>query len=54
MRWLIFALFVVGAMAAFAWREAAERKFTYAQKSAFGILAIAAFVLVLVLGNTML
>jgi hypothetical protein len=50
MKWLILALFL--AVASLAWFEAAERKYTPGQKSAFGLFAVAASVLFLVLVNT--
>jgi hypothetical protein len=54
MKWIIFALFIGASLASLAWFESAERKYTAGQKSAFGVLAIAAWVLVLVLGGAAL
>jgi hypothetical protein len=48
-RWVILAIFLLGMISSFNWYEArtSERKLVY------GLMAIAAFVLVVVLGNTM-
>jgi hypothetical protein len=54
MKWLILAFFVVASMASLAWHESRERKYTAGQTSAFGVLAIAAWVMVLVLGGAAL
>jgi hypothetical protein len=48
-RWLIFALFIAGMISSLNWHQAG----TSEQKAAFGLLAVAAFVLVLVLAVTM-
>ena len=50
MKWLIFAVFLGGMIAALNWYEATTKE----RKMVFGLMAITAFVLVLVLGNTML
>ena len=50
MKWLILALFLAGMFASLNWYEAA----TSERKMAFGLMTIAAFALVLVLGNTIL
>jgi hypothetical protein len=54
MKWLIMALFVTGLASSFLWYEGADRNLTRLQMSAFGWLAVTAWALVLVLGNTML
>jgi len=54
MRWLIFVLFATAFVSSFLWYEAADRNFTSEQKLIFGVMALVAWVLVLVLGNTML
>jgi hypothetical protein len=51
MKWITFALFVGASLASLAWFESAERKYTAGQKSMFGVLAIVAWVLVVVLGG---
>ena len=50
MKWLILALFLGGMLASVQWYEAATRE----RKLAFGLVTVAAFLLVLVLGNTIL
>jgi hypothetical protein len=49
-KWLILAVFLFGMVASLNWYEAATKE----RKMAFGLMAIAALVVVLVLGNTML
>jgi hypothetical protein len=44
-RWLILALFIAGVISSLNWHQAG----TSEQKAAFGLLAVAAFALVLVL-----
>ena len=50
MRWVTLAIFLVGMISLLRWHEAvtSERKITY------GVVAITALALVLLLGNTML
>jgi hypothetical protein len=50
MKWLILALFLGGMFSSLNWYEAATRE----RKMTFGFMTIAAFALVLVLGNTIL
>ena len=50
MKWLILAVFLFGMVASLNWYEAVTKE----RKMAFGLMAIAALVVVLVLGNTML
>ena len=50
MKWLVLALFLGGMFSSLNWYEAA----TSERKMAFGLMTIAAFALVLVLGNTIL
>lgn len=50
MKWLVFALFLLGMFASLNWYEAAASE----QRLAFGLAAIAAFILVILLGTTML
>ena len=50
MRWLILAIFLFGMISCLNWYEAA----TSERKLAYGLMALTAFVLVLVLGNTIL
>jgi hypothetical protein len=49
-KWLILALFLGGMFSSLNWYEAATRE----RKMAFGLMTIAAFALVFVLGNTIL
>jgi hypothetical protein len=49
-KWLILAVFLFGMVALLNWHEAVTKE----RKMAFGLMAIAALVVVLVLGNTML
>jgi hypothetical protein len=49
-KWLILALFLGGMFSSLNWYEAATRE----RKVTFGIMTIAAFALVMVLGNTIL
>ena len=50
MKWLILALFLGGMISSLNWYEAATRE----RKMAFGLMTLAAFGLVFVLGNTIL
>lgn len=50
MRWLIFALFLIGMISSLGWHEAAGRS---GRKTVFGFLALGNFALVLVLGMLM-
>jgi hypothetical protein len=50
MKWLIFAVFLGGMFSSVNWYEAVTRE----RKTAFGLMTIAAFALVLVLGNIIL
>ena len=50
MKWIILALFCGGMFSSLNWYEAATRE----RKMAFGLMTIAAFGLVFVLGNTIL
>lgn len=50
MKWLILALFLGGMFSSLNWYEAVTRE----RKMAFGAMTIAAFALVMVLGNTIL
>jgi len=54
MKWLILALVIFGLVAAMIWYEAADRKLTQTQTSAVAFTALAAWLLALLLGNTML
>jgi hypothetical protein len=49
-KWLILALFLGGMFCSLNWYEAATRE----RKMAFGLVTVAVFALVLVLGNTIL
>jgi len=49
-KWLILALFLAGMFSSLNWYEAAARE----RKLAFGVMTIAAFALVIVLGSTIL
>jgi nitrate reductase gamma subunit len=49
-KWLILAVFLAGMLSAVQWYEAVTRE----RKMAFGLMTGAAFLLVLVLGNTIL
>jgi hypothetical protein len=51
MKLLILALFAVAVVSSIIWYEAAERKLTRTQKAAFGVTALVAWVLVIVVGN---
>ena len=50
LKWLILAVFVFGMISSLNWYEAVTRE----RKMAFGLMTIAAFAVVLVLGNTIL
>ena len=50
MKWLILVLFLGGMFTSLNWYEAATRE----RRMAFGLMTLAAFALVLVLGNTIL
>jgi hypothetical protein len=49
-RWVTFAIFALGMMASLNWHQAVTRE----RKTIFGVVAVAAFAVVLVLGSTML
>jgi hypothetical protein len=49
-KWLILALFLGGMFSSVHWYEAVTRE----RKLAFGLMTVAAFLLVLLLGNTIL
>jgi hypothetical protein len=49
-KWLVLAVFLGGMLSSLQWYEAATRE----RKMAFGLVTVAAFLLVLVLGNTIL
>jgi hypothetical protein len=51
MKLLILAPFAAAIVCSVIWYEAAERKLTRTQKAAFGVTAVVAWVLVLVVGN---
>jgi hypothetical protein len=51
MKLLILAPFAAAVISSIIWNEAAERNLTSAQKAAFGIAALVAWVLVFVAGN---
>jgi hypothetical protein len=54
MKWLFIALSIFGSMASLAWYGAEEPKQTAKQKRAYGILAVSTWVILLILGNTLL
>jgi hypothetical protein len=47
----ILALFAAAVISSIIWYEAAERNLTSTQKAAFGVTALLAWILVLVVGN---
>jgi hypothetical protein len=49
-KWLVLALFLGGMFSSLNWYEAATRE----RRLTFGFMTVAAFVLVVVLGNTIL
>jgi hypothetical protein len=51
MKVLILVLFVAAIISSVVWYEAAERNLTRAQKAAFGVTALVAWLLVLVVGS---
>jgi hypothetical protein len=51
MKLLILAPFAAAVVSSIIWYEASERKLTGAQKAGFGVVAIVAWILVLVAGN---
>jgi uncharacterized membrane protein len=51
MKVLILLLFVAAIISSVVWYEAAERNLTRAQKAAFGVTAVVAWILVLVVGS---
>jgi hypothetical protein len=51
MKLLILAFFTAAIVASFIWYEAKERNLTSTQKAAFGITALVAWALVLLVGN---
>jgi len=50
MKWLILVIFLGGMFSSVHWYESVTRE----RKTAFGLMTVAAFLLVLVLGNTIL
>jgi hypothetical protein len=51
MKLVILALFAAAIVSSVIWYEAAERNLSSAQKAAFGVTALVAWILVLVVGN---
>ncbi len=51
MKLVILAFFTAAVVTSFIWYEAKERNLTLAQKTLFGVTALVAWVLVLVVGN---
>jgi hypothetical protein len=51
MKLLILVPFAAAIVSSIIWYEAAERNLTGAQKAAFGVTAVVAWILVLVAGN---
>ena len=51
MKVLTLVLFVAAIISSVVWYEAAERNLTRAQKAAFGVTALVAWILVLVVGS---
>ena len=51
MKVLILAPFAAAIISSIIWYEAAERKLTDTQKAVFGLTALVAWILVLVVGN---
>jgi hypothetical protein len=54
MKWLFYALYGFGGLASLAWFGAKEPLQTRKQKRAYGLIAIGCWLLLLVLGNTVL
>ena len=54
MQWLIYSLIIVGGMFAMAWYNAKEPSQTRARKRAYGLIAVAIWLVTLVLANTVL
>ena len=50
MKWLVLVIFIFGMISSLNWYEAA----THERKMAFGLMTIAAFAVIIVLGNTLL
>jgi hypothetical protein len=51
MKVLILAPFAAAIISSIIWYEAAERKLTFTQKTAYGVTAVLAWIVVLVVGN---
>jgi hypothetical protein len=51
MKFVILACFAAAIVSSVIWYEAAERNLSNAQKAAFGVTALVAWILVLVVGN---
>jgi hypothetical protein len=51
MKWLIVVIFGAACVSSVLWYEAAERNLSSLQRAAIGMLALASWALVLVLGN---
>ena len=54
MQWVFYGLMIVGSMFALAWYGAKEPNQTRAQKRAFGLIALAIWLVALILANTVL
>ena len=54
MQWLIYALMVAGGAFAMAWYGAKQPNQTRAQKRVYGLIAVAIWLVTLVLANTVL
>ena len=54
MQWVFYGLMIVGGMFAMAWYGAEEPNQTRAQKRVYGLIAVAIWLVALVLANTVL
>jgi len=54
MKWFLWGLMIAGSMFSLAWYGAKEPNQTKAQKRTYGLIAIGIWLLMLVIGNTLL
>jgi hypothetical protein len=54
MKWFTLAFFAVASVTSALWYESAERKHTREQRRAYGVVAVASWFLMVLLGSVML
>lgn len=54
MKWLVLTFFALALLSSMLWFESAERKFTSLQRTTCGVVALAGWLIVVVLGSAIL